>query len=80
VQCINPYAEPVKLSAGSLVGRYHSVQETGIGPTIDAAAETPGYPRKSSMGQVSEHVAELYQGACGGCGSNVERQQMAQLL
>jgi len=80
VQCINHYAEPVKLSAGSLVSRYNSVQETDVGPTLDTASETPGYPLRSGTEPVPEHVAELYQGACGDCGSNVERRQMAQLL
>jgi len=80
VQCINPYAEPVKLSAGLLVGRYHSVKETDVWPTLDAASETLSYPLKSGTGPVPEHVAELYKETCGGCGSNVERRQMAQLL
>jgi len=31
VQCVNPVTEPVELSAGSLVGRFHSVQEGDVG-------------------------------------------------
>jgi len=27
VQCVNPFTESVKLPAGSMVGRFHSVQE-----------------------------------------------------
>jgi len=80
VQCINPYAEPVKLSSGSLVGRYHSVQETDVGPTLNATSETPNYPPKTSPGSVPVNVAGLYKGSCDGCGSNMERRQMGQLL
>jgi len=33
MQCINPFAESVRLSAGALVGKYHSIQEADVGPT-----------------------------------------------
>jgi len=32
VQCVNPFTEPVELPAGSLVGKFHSVQEEDVGP------------------------------------------------
>jgi len=35
VQCINPFTEPIALSAGALVGKYYSIQETDVGPALD---------------------------------------------
>jgi len=35
VQCVNPFTEPVELSAGSLVGKFHFVQEEDVGPTLE---------------------------------------------
>jgi len=80
VQCINPFAESVRLSASALVGKYHSVQDTDVGPALETVTNTQGNPPRTRQGAVSEHVADLYDGACDNCTSSAERQQLAQLL
>jgi len=35
VHCINPFTEPVRLSAGALVGKYHSIQKADVGPALE---------------------------------------------
>jgi len=72
VQRVNPFTEPVELPAGSLVGKFYSVQET--------ADEARKIPTRDGRGPVPEHVAELYGDACDGCESKRERLVMAQLL
>jgi len=41
VQCVNPVTEPIKLPAGSLLGRLHSIQEEDVGPSLGDAMEAP---------------------------------------
>jgi len=43
-------------------------------------ADTQGNPPCTSRGAVPEHMADLYDGACGNCTSSTERQVLAQLL
>jgi len=40
LQCINPFTEPVQLSAGVLVGKYHSIQEADVGPALETVTDT----------------------------------------
>jgi len=80
VQCINPFTEPVRLSAGALVEKYHSIQEADVGPALETVADTQENPTRTSRGAVPEHMADLYDGACGNCTSSTERQVLAQLL
>jgi len=80
VQCINPFTEPVRLLAGALVGKYHSIQEADVGPALKTVADTQGNPPRTSQGSVPERMADLYDGACGNCSSSTERQVLAQLL
>jgi len=80
VQCINPFTEPVRLSAGALVGKYHSIQEVNVGPALETVADTSGNTPRTSQGAVLEHMADLYGGASGNCTSSTERQALAQLL
>jgi len=58
VQCINPFTEPIRLSAGALVGKFHSIQETDVGPALETVADTHGNPPGTSRGAVPEHVVE----------------------
>jgi len=58
VQCINPFTEPVQLSAGALVGKYRSIQEADVGPALETAADTSGNPPPTSRRAVPEHVAD----------------------
>jgi len=48
MQCINPFTEPVRLSAGALVGKYHSIQEADVGPALETVADTQGNPPHTS--------------------------------
>jgi len=80
VQCINPFAESVRLSAGALVGKYHSIQEADVGPALETVADSQGNSPRTNRGAVLEHVADLYGGACDNCTSSAERQELAQLL
>jgi len=80
VQCINPFTEPVRLSAGALLGKYHSIQKADVGPALKTVADTQGNPTRTSRGAVPEHMADLYNGVCGNCTSSTERQVLAQLL
>jgi len=68
------------LPAGSLVWKFHSVQEEDVGPTLEAADEARRVPTSDGRGPVPEYVAELYGDACDGCESKRKRLVMAQLL
>jgi len=80
VQCVNTFTEPVELPAGSLVGKFHSVQEEDVEPALETADETRRIPTRDGRGPVPENVAELYEDACDGCESKRKRLVMAQLL
>jgi len=80
VQCVNPYSEAVKLPSGSMLGRFHSVQDEDIGPSLRDATEGPRQRPSQGRGIVPPHVQELYKTACDGCMSTGERQAMAKLL
>jgi len=80
VQCMNPFAEPVELPAGLLVGKFHSVQEENVGPALKTADDACRIPTRDGRGPVPEHVAEFYGDACDGCESKRERLLLAQLL
>jgi len=80
VQCINPFTEPVRLSVGALVGKYHSIQEANVGPALETVADTQGKPPHTSQRAVPEHMADLYSVACGHCTSITERQVLGHLL
>ena len=62
------------------MGKYHSIQEADVGPALETVADTQGNPTRTSRGAVPEHMAYLYNGACGNCTSSTERQVLAQLL
>jgi len=72
--------EPEELPAGSLVGKFHSVQEEDVEPALETADEAHRIPTRDGRGPVPEHVAELYRNACDGGESKRERLVMAQLL
>jgi len=78
--CVNPFTEPVELPVGSLVGKFHSVQEEDVGPALETVDDARSIPTSDGRGPVPEHVAELYGDACNGCESKRERLVMAQLL
>jgi len=80
VQCVNPFTEPVELPAGSLVGKFHSMQEEDVGPSLEMGDEARGVPTVNDRGPVPEHVVELYEGACDGCENKRERLVVAGLL
>jgi len=80
VQCVNPFSEAVTLPPGSLLGRFHSIQEKDVGPSLGEATEGPQQSLSSRRGTVPTHVQELYQSACNGCVRDKERQAMAKLL
>jgi len=80
VQYINPFTELIKLPAGALMGKYYSIQEADVGPALETVANAPGAPSRARRAAVPEHVADLYDGACGNCSSSAERQVLAQLL
>jgi len=61
VQCMNPFTEPVELPAGSLVGKFYSVQEEDVGPALETADEACSIPTRDGRGPVPEHVAELHE-------------------
>jgi len=69
---VNPFSEPAKLLAGSLVGKFHSVQEEDVGPALETVGEAHRIPTRDGRGPVPEHVAELYEDTCGGCESKWE--------
>jgi len=79
VQCVNPFTEPVEFSAGSLVGKFHSVQKEDVGPALETAEKARGVPTRDGRGPVPEHVAKLYEDACDGCESKRECLVMARL-
>jgi len=80
VQCVNPLPESVELPSGSLLDRFHTIQEEDIGPSLGEATEGPQQSSSVRRGTVPTHVQDLYQSACEGCTGNDERQAMAQLL
>jgi len=80
VQCVNPFTEPVELPAGSLVGKFHSMQEEDVEPALETAEEARGVPTRNGGGPVPEHLVDLYGDACDDCESKRECLAVAQLL
>jgi len=80
VQCVNPFSEAVTVPSGSTLGRFHSIQEEDIGPSLGGATEGPQQSPSPRRGTVPLHVQDLYKTACNGCASDQERQVMAWLL
>jgi len=79
VQCLNPFTKPVRLPAGSLVkGTTPFIKKMLAG--TGNSGWGPGKHPLDQTGAVPEHVADLYQGACGGFENSSERHQLAQLL
>jgi len=74
------FTEPVELPAGLLVGKFYSIQEKDVGPTLEMADEAWRVPTKDSRGPVPEHLVDLYGDACDDCESKRERLVVAQLL
>jgi len=70
VQCVNTFTEPIELSAGLLVGRFHSVQEQDVGPAMEMVKEACGVPATNGRGPVPEHLIDLHRNACDDCKSN----------
>jgi len=77
---VNPFTEPLELPAGSLVGKFHSVQEKDVGPMLETADNTRRIPTGDGRRPVPEHIAELYGDACDSCESKRKCLVMAQLL
>jgi len=76
VQCVNPFSEAVTLPSRSMLGRFHSIQEEDIGPSLGEVTDGPQQSPSSRRGTIPPHVHELYQSACNSCASNKERQAM----
>jgi len=57
VQCVNPFSEAVKLPSGSVLGRFYSVQEEDIGPSLGDAMEGPRQRRQKDGGP-SRHTSK----------------------
>jgi len=55
-QCINPFTEPVRLSAGALVGKYHSIQEADVGPALETVADTQRTPPLAPVEELSRSM------------------------
>jgi len=68
------------LPAGSLVVKFHSIQEEDVGPALEMADEARRVPTRDSRGPVSEYLVDLYGDACVGCESKQERLVVTQLL
>lgn len=83
MQCVNPSPEAVKLPSGSVLGRFHSVQEEDTGPSLEATTEGPQQSPSQGWRTVPPHTS-YNSWACGGDGdgsaSNKERQVTAKLL
>jgi len=79
-QCVNLFTESVELPAGSMFGRFHSVQEEDVGPSLEDTLEGPRQRPSGRRGTIPSLVKELYEAAYGGCASNGERKAMAKLL
>jgi len=79
-QYVNPFTEPVELPAGSLVGKFHSIQEEDVGPALETVDEARQIPTKDNREPVSEHLVDFYGDACDGWESKRECLVMAQLL
>jgi len=80
VQCVNPFTESVELPAGSMVSRFHSVQEGDVGLSLGEMTDDLCQPQQGGWGPIPAHVKDLYEEACQGCMSNDKRLVMAKLL
>jgi len=80
VQCTDPFTELVELPAGSLVEKFHSIQEEDVGPALETVDVAHRVPTRDGRGSVPEHLVDLYGDACDGCESKRECLVVAQLL
>jgi len=58
VQCVNPFSEAVTIPSGSTLGRFHSIQEKDIGPSLGEATEGPQQSPSSRRGP-SHHTFKI---------------------
>jgi len=65
-QCINPFTEPVKLPAKKKIWNWHLRQWP----------EPKEPPPRTRRGAILEHMADLYEEACGNCRSSLECQEL----
>jgi len=70
----------VELLAGSLVGKFHSVQEEDVGPAMETSEKARRVLTRIGRGPVPEHLVDLYRDVCDGCESKRERLVVAQVL
>jgi len=77
---VNPFTESVTLPAGAMVGRFHTVNGTDVGPSLGNMTKGPRQSPSGGRGTVPLHVEELYEAACHSCVSNQERQAKKKLL
>jgi len=56
VQCVNPFSEAVTIPSGSTLGRFHSIQEGDIGPSLEEETEGP-YQSPSLRRGPSRHTS-----------------------
>jgi len=73
VQCVNPFSEAVTIPSGTTLGRFCSIQEKDIGPSLGEMTEGPQQSPSSRRRTVPAHDQELYQTTCNGCASDQER-------
>jgi len=59
VQCVNPFSESVTLPSGSLLGRFHTVQEEDVGPSLGEVTEGP-QERPSVRRRPSQDTSKNY--------------------
>jgi len=60
VQCINPLSEQIKLPAGALIGKYHSIPEADVWMALETVADTQRILPRASRATVPEYVADLH--------------------
>jgi len=55
VQCVNPFSELVTILSGSMLSRFHFIQEADIGSSLGDATEGPHQSPSSRRGAVPPH-------------------------
>jgi len=52
--------KPIELPAGSLVGKFYSIQEEDVGQALKTADKARRVPTRDGRELVPEHLIELY--------------------
>ena len=78
VRCLNPTNQPLKLTAGLIIGTFTSIDQQDI--TEDGGRKLVSERRTPTMAKVPEHLEAMFQKSCQDGVSKKQARHLAELL